>query len=128
MTGTFLFVTSDGKVSRKEISLIEFNDDVHELLNCRYYELVHLPGNFYMVVDELGKCYEEPLPVNMLASMLYPGTPHGDPIVGHVLIGKLGYVNGESDMVGLSESELNYFEEYFKIVENVLKYAPEDKA
>ena len=116
MKDTYLHLKVDGSFQRVDIANPDFNDEVHRLVNCKWYELVHLPGDYYLVVDELGRVCEKPKDVNVLASMLYPGTPHGDPIVGDVLIGKLGYVNGESDMVGLSEEELKTLEEYFSAI------------
>ena len=116
---TYLLVKVDGSVSRVEIPHKEFNDNVHRLIECSIYELVHVPGGFYLVVDENGKMYEVPKPVNVLASMLYPGTPHGDPIVGDVLIGRIGTVNEEPDMIGLSEVELKLLETYFNKIHSI---------
>ena len=116
---TYLYVKADGSVSRVDIPHKEFNDNVHRLIDCSIYELVHVPGNFYLVVDENGKILDVPKPVNVLASMLYPGTPHGDPIVGDVLVGRLGTVDGEPDMVGLSEAELKMLEVYFSKIHNI---------
>ena len=116
MTEQYLLVKVDGSVSVVEIHNSEFNERVYSLIDCSTYELVHLPGDFYLVVDELGKCYETPKPVNLKASMLYPGTPYGDPIVGDVIIGRLGLVNGESDMIGLSEYDIMCFNKFFDLV------------
>lgn len=116
---TYLYVKADGSVSRVDVPHEEFNDNVHKLIDCSIYELVHVPGGFYLVVDENGKILDVPKPVNIMASMLYPGTPHGDPIVGDVLIGRLGTVNGEPDMVGLSEVELKMLEKYFEKIHNM---------
>ena len=116
---TYLLVKVDGSVTRVDIPHEKFNDNVHSLIDCSIYELVHVPGDFYLVVDENGKIYDVPKPVNILASMLYPGTPHGDPIVGDVLVGRLGTVNGEPDMVGLSVVELNMLEKYFEKIHNM---------
>ena len=122
MSNTYLYVKSDGNVSRVNITYEpydNFNDSVHKLINCSIYELVHLPGDFYLIIDELGKCYDVPKAVNIKASMLYPGTSYGDCIVGDVLVGKLGTVNGEPDMVGLAEGELVMLEEFFSRVEKI---------
>lgn len=121
MSETYLYVKADGSVSRVIVPYESFNDSVHELVSCSIYELVRVPGGFTLVVDENGKIYEEPKPVNYKASMLYPGTPHGDAIVGDVLIGRIDLVNGEPDMVGLSEIELSFLEKYFQKVEEIYK-------
>lgn len=116
---TYLFVKADGSVSRVDVPHEEFNENVHRLIDCSIYELVHVPGNFYLVVDENGKILEVPKPVNIMALMLYPGTPHGDPIVGDVLIGRLGIVDGEPDMVGLTDAELEMLETYFSKIYSI---------
>ena len=120
MEDIYIYVKTDGSVSRVEVPHRSFNDTVHKLIDCSIYELVHVPGDFYLVVDEYGKIYEQPKPVNIKASMLYPGTPHGDPIVGDVLIGRLGTVNGEPDMVGLTEEEFGLLERFFSTIDLIL--------
>lgn len=120
-SNTFLLLTADGKISRVKIPLGDpsiFNDCVHKLLDCKYYELVSIKQDFYFIVDELGKCYDVPKPINLKASLLYPGNPFGDPIVGTVLIGKHGYVNGEPDAVGLHADDLIYFENLINSIKN----------
>ena len=116
---TYLYVKADGSVSQVDVPHKNFNDNVHKLIDCSIYELVHVPGDFYLVVDESGKILDVPKPVNIKASMLYPGTPYGDPIVGDVLIGKLGTVDGEPDMVGLSVIELEMLEKYFEKIQDI---------
>ena len=109
----FLLLTADGKLSRVEIPLEEpdvFNERVHQLLDCKYYELVSIGKDFYFIVDELGRRFGTQKPINKKASFFYPGTDCGEPIVGTVLIGKHGYVNGEPDAVGLHADDLYYFE------------------
>lgn len=115
----YLYVKVDGSVSRVEVPNESFNCSVHKLIDCSIYELVRVPGGFYLVVDENGKIYEQPKPVNIKASMLYPGTPHGDPIVGDVLIGRLGKVNGEPDMVGLVDEEFELLEKFFSSIDSI---------
>ena len=113
---TFLLLKANGEISRVEIPYEEFHDRVHELVGCEYFELVGFKDGFYFVVDELGKCYDEPKPVNKKASLFYTGFIHGDFIVGDVLIGKHGYVEGEPDIVGLSEDELKHFEKILSVI------------
>lgn len=110
---TYLLLKADGTYSRVNIPYPEFNDNVHKLIGFEWFELVSIRDKFYFVVDECGKLYKEPKPVNKKASLFYPGMLHGDMIVGDVLIGKHGYVDGEADIVGLSEEDLKYFESFF---------------
>ena len=112
---TYLLLKADGTYSRVNIPYPEFNDNVHTLIDCEYFEVVRIREKFYFVVDELGKVRENPKPVNPKASLFYPGMLHGDMIVGDVLIGKHGYVDGEADIVGLSEDELKYFESLIEV-------------
>lgn len=111
---TFLLLKANGELSRVDLPIGEsseaFNSRVKELIGCEYYELVSIKGGFYFLVDELGKVVDPPKPINPKASLFYPGSLHGDPIVGDVLIGKHGYVDGEPDAVGLDEDELKHFE------------------
>ena len=118
-SNTFLLLKTSGEVSRVSLPLGEseqFNSRVHELLNCTYYELVSIKGGYYFIVDELGKVCKPPKEINRKASLFYPGTNYGDPIVGTVLIGKHGYVNGEPDAVGFDEDDLSYFEGIFNSI------------
>ncbi len=107
---TYLLLKADGTYSRVNIPYPEFNENVHKLIDCDCFELVGIRDKFYLVVDECGKLYKEPKPVNKKASLFYLGSLHGDMIVGDVLIGKHGYVDGEADIVGLSENELKWYE------------------
>ena len=75
------------------------------------FEIVYLPhfGDLLMLVDDMGKVSDPPKRINPLASMFYPGTNYGDPIVGDVLLGKSGLFNGEPDVTGLFDPALNHF-------------------
>ena len=71
-----------------------------------YYENVYpqrLPKEFVMVVNEEGRLKD--LPVNEVGSYLYGGDVHGEPIVGNIIILKLGYYEGEPDVVGMTDNE-----------------------
>ena len=113
---TYLLLKAVGTYSRVNIPYPEFSDNVHTFIDCEYFELVSIREKFYFVVDELGKVRENPKPVNPKASLFYPGMLYGDMIVGDVLIGKHGYVDGEADIVGLSEDELKYFESFIEVM------------
>ncbi len=120
-SNTFLLLKTSGELSRVTLPLglpDKFNSRVHELLNCTYYELVSIKGDCYFIVDELGKLCKPLKEINRKASLFYPGTNFGDPIVGDVIIAKHGYVNGEPDAVGLDEEDLRYFEEFLNSIKN----------
>ena len=71
-----------------------------------YYENVYpqrLPKGFVMVVNEESKLKN--LPINEAGSYLYGSDAHGDYIAGNVIILKLGYYEGEPDVIGMSDDE-----------------------
>lgn len=112
-SNTFLLLKANGEITRVTLPLGDaesFNGAVHELISCQYYEVVSIHQDFLFIVDELGKVSVPVKTVNKKASLFYSGTNFGDPLVGDVLIGKYGYVNGEPDAVGLDDDELKYFE------------------
>lgn len=67
-----------------------FNERVYQLIHCDYYEPVYIYSDLIMLVDETGKLTDKP--INVRASMFYPGTAYGDPIVGDVLLCSLKWV------------------------------------
>ena len=86
-----------------------------------YYENVYprrLKEGFVMVVNEEGLLKE--LPLNIVGSYLYESDKHGQPIVGNVIILKLGHFQGEPDVVGLTDDEANeIMKDLLKIVEKL---------
>ena len=111
MLERYIYITCDGEISVVEFEHSELLKKCHELCNCEYIETVYLPhyGDLLMIVDDSGKITDPPKRVNPVASMLYPGTLHGDYIVGDVLLGREGEVDGEPDITGLYDPALNYF-------------------
>ena len=85
-----------------EIDSERFNDTVHELLDCDYFEPVYCHIGYVLLVDEVGKLKDPPKPVNFRASGFYPGSMYGDPIVGDVIVCTEGMRDGEPDFVPLS--------------------------
>ena len=67
-----------------------FNERIYQLINCDFYEAVYIHSDLIMLVDETGKLTGKPL--NVRASMFYPGTAYGDPIVGDVVFCSLKWV------------------------------------
>lgn len=72
-----------------------------------YIEIVYpalLEKPYLMIVNEEGLL--QGLPLNTTGSFLYRTQIHGQPIVGNAVIMKNGYVNGEPDIIGLSDNEI----------------------
>ena len=57
-----------------------------------------------MIVNEEGRLLD--LPLNHIGSFFYGTDQHGEPIVGNIVVMKDGYRNGEPDIVGLDDSEV----------------------
>lgn len=71
-----------------------------------WIETVHPKGlerPFVMLVNEEGLLMEKPL--NLTGSFFYGTHEHGQPIVGNIILMKIGYRDGERDIVGLDEDE-----------------------
>lgn len=78
---------------------------IHETVGG-WYENVHprrLARKYVMIVNEEGKLLH--LPTNAIASYLYETDKHGEPIVGNVIILKMGVYQGEADVIGMSYDE-----------------------
>lgn len=86
--GKYLVIYPSGVCQWVAIDRKDLIPKLHELIGCSSLDYVHsmLSGVTFWV-DDLGKMYDQPLPINVLASKLYAGTQHGDPIVGTVVIG-----------------------------------------
>ena len=107
MVMKFLLVRTDNTCEILEIEQSKLFDTIQSIIKCEWIECVHL-GSIILMVDELGKLYETPKPINPGCSFIYPGTPYGDPIVGDVVIGEFGYVDGGPDIVGLSDKRIEF--------------------
>lgn len=101
-----IVITTDGSVSVKD-----FEKPLYKTVGAAvggYIEIVHpreLPRPYLMIVNKAGLLQN--LALNGIGSVLY-GTPaHGQPIVGHIVIMKDGFVNGEPDIVGLDDKEIH---------------------
>lgn len=78
----------------------------YKALGCDDLEHVTLPYGFGCVVDGCGKVKTKPQLYNPLASRLYPGTFHGDPLVGPVVFVRIDLIDGEPDWAPLREQDL----------------------
>ena len=95
-----LVVTTKGTMFRKEFADFE---EIRETVGGFVEHVLprYLEKPFCILIDEEGKLKR--LPVNPVASAWYGP---GDFIVGNAVVMKDGYVDGERDIVGLTEEEL----------------------
>ena len=102
----YMQISTDGTIEIKEFNpLDDINDVIHAALDS-YYEIVRcrsLPFKYLMLVDDCGLL--KSLPVNPVASELYGIQIHGCPICGPALIMREDFVDGEPDIVGMTEED-----------------------
>lgn len=117
-SNTFLLLKANGELKEVNIPLEPsslFNSHIHSLISSEIYELVSFGDDchsFYFIVDELGKVRNFPKAINLKATSIFPGSKYGDYIVGDVVIGKHGYINGEPDVIGLSQEDIEVLREF----------------
>ena len=93
-----------------EIRIEAFSDPLYKTVGSAvggYIEHVkpaRLRHPYCMIVNEEGRLLD--LPLNYVGSYFYGTDQHGEPIVGNIVIMKDGYRNGEPDIVGLDDSEV----------------------
>ena len=104
----YLRISTTGRMEIKSFDPIsdDVNDVLHEELNGAFYEIVRcrtLPRKYLLLVDDCGAL--EGLPINNVASELYGTRKHGCPIFGDAVIMREAIVDGEPDIVGLTDSD-----------------------
>lgn len=93
-----------------EIRIEEFSDPLYKTVGSAvggYIEHVkpaRLRHPYCMIVNEEGRLLD--LPLNHIGSFFYGTDQHGEPIVGNIVVMKDGYRNGEPDIVGLDDSDV----------------------
>lgn len=99
--------------TENEIRTQDFGEPLFKTVGAAvggYIEVVHpqmLPRPYCMIVNEEGLIYD--FPINAAGSVLY-GTPeHGHPIVGNIVIMKIGNTPDGPDIIGLDERETEAF-------------------
>lgn len=108
-------ITTDGRAKTIEIDGLKGMQKAvgGYIQTVRSYELSNLvvPNNhsLLMIVDEDGK--NKRLKLNEIATALYGNW--WDEIVGDVLIMAEGFVDGEPDIVGLEENQVQALMKYF---------------
>ena len=100
-----IVITTDNKVGVRQFGLPLYKT-VGKVVGG-YIEIVHPKGlskPYIMIVNEEGRLLD--LPLNHIGSFFYGTDQHGEPIVGNIVVMKDGYRNGEPDIVGLDDSEV----------------------
>lgn len=103
----YVKISTTGLIEIKDFDPVQqdVNDVIHDALDS-YYEIVRcrsLPFKFLMLVDDCGLLKE--LPINGIASELYGVRVHGCPICGPAVIMREDMVDGEPDIVGMTEED-----------------------
>lgn len=113
-TARGVVVTTDGRAYVKE-----FGYPLHRSCESTlggWIETVYPRGldrPYMMLVNEEGRLHG--LPTNLVGSYFYQTHVHGQLIVGNIILMKLGWRDGERDIVGLEEDEAE------KLMDMVLK-------
>ena len=108
----YVLISPDGLLETKEFDVLkeDVNDVIHAALGGSFYEIVRLHNmshKFLMMVDDEGLLKN--LQLNPVASELYGIRIHGCPIVGNAVIMREDFVDGEPDIVGLTDDDLAEF-------------------
>ena len=113
-----LLVKTDFKIEAVELPSEDsyFNNKVHELLDCELYEPAGLLYGYVALVDESGMLKLKQ--INYLASVLYSSI--NDMLVGDVLITKIGYEDGDSSFVSLSDSDITMLTNVLNRTKNII--------
>lgn len=122
----FMLLTDGENLTWQKVSVDydaeDYSEQFSKFIQCDWIEAVYVEienQNYILIVDEEG-LYKEDNKINIPASVWYSAMDWNYLIVGNVLIGKQGFVNGEPDIVGLSEEDFRLLkkqENYF--IENM---------
>lgn len=96
-------------------------DFCYQNIGCQYVETVHpryLQEPYILIIDEEGRLKDKPA-VNFIASYLYGTHEHCQPIVGNVLVMKLGMTDDGPDILPLDEAEARQVEESMKKISQI---------
>ena len=101
-----------------EQELLQF---CYENIGCQYVETVrpsYLQEPYILMIDEEGR-YKDMPTVNFIASYLYGAHEHHEPIVGNVLVMKMGMTNEGPDIMPLDEAEARQVEESMRKIAHI---------
>ena len=131
MSRKFIHIRTKNEVRVVDIPDDGFLDKVKEIIGCEYIDTAPIQESLIFLLDDSGKL--EGKEYNYLASMIYPGFPM-DVIVGDVLVALVGFNDGESDIVGLENEDLQFLTSLLDLGSSLYKVldlihtAGEDKA
>lgn len=112
-----IVVTTDDQISIKNFDT--FLEDIRNVFDG-YPEIVYPEGlsrPYCMAVDDEGLLKH--LPLNKFGSYIYQSYMHGSPIVGDVVIVKIGMTDGGPDVVGLEDHEIDGLKQ---AIERIIKF------
>lgn len=96
-------------------------DFCYQNIGCQYVETIHaryLQEPYILMIDEEGRLKDKPS-INFIASYLYGTHEHHEPIVGNVLVMKLGMTDEGPDILPLDEAEARQVEESMRKISNI---------
>lgn len=109
----FLKITPEGEFSYINVDREDLLQTCYREIGCSIIETVRLVslGGYLMIVDECGLLKEDPK-LNALPWHWYSYRHPSFPIVGTVLIGREDLVDGEPDVVGLYDYDVEFFKDW----------------
>lgn len=111
-----------------EIRIEEFSDPLYKTVGSAvggYIEHVkpaRLRHPYCMIVNEEGRLLD--LPLNHIGSFFYGTDQHGEPIVGNIVVMKDGFRDGEPDIVGLDDSEVEQVKHTISTLMSMMNLQP----
>ena len=111
-----------------EIRIEEFSDPLYKTVGSAvggYIEHVkpaRLRHPYCMIVNEEGRLLD--LPLNYVGSYFYGTDQHGEPIVGNIVVMKDGFRDGEPDIVGLDDSEVEQVKHTISTLMSMMNLQP----
>jgi len=91
------------------IDVQDFTEPIHKSVGAVVGGIIEhvrpkgLKPPFCLICNDNG--LELGLPINPIGIWLYGTQKHGYPVVGNIVLMKDGFVNGEPDIIGLSDEE-----------------------
>lgn len=111
-----------------EIRIEEFSDPLYKTVGSAvggYIEHVkpaRLRHPYCMIVNEEGRLLD--LPLNHIGSFFYGTDQHGEPIAGNIVVMKDGFRDGEPDIVGLDDSEVEQVKHTISTLMSMMNLQP----